>query len=108
MESMHFMHGNLSRWAGLEVRLRLELSYPSDGIDSLRDWNLLPQCGIGSYPSAGTLKASGKLRVVNPQTFSRNERYSSTDMPITFMLFLILNTGTSLYLGITTGRFAPG
>ena len=59
----------------------------------------------------GTLRASGNLKVVkrkNTQILSRSERYSSTDIPIIFMLFLIIITGTSLYLGITMGRFAPG
>jgi hypothetical protein len=42
------------------------------------------------------------------QALSRSDRYLSTDMPTTFILFLIMKTGTSLYLGMTTGRIAPG
>jgi len=39
---------------------------------------------------------------------SSSRKYFSLVKPITFILFLIMNTGTSLYFGITTGRMAPG
>jgi hypothetical protein len=42
------------------------------------------------------------------QALSRSDRYFSIDMPTTFILFLIMKTGTSLYFGMTTGRIAPG
>jgi len=35
-------------------------------------------------------------------SFQETRGKSSTEIPMTFMLFLIINTGTSLYLGIQT------
>ena len=37
-----------------------------------------------------------------------NRKYSSRDMLAMRRLFLMMNTGTSEYRGITTGRIAPG
>ena len=41
-------------------------------------------------------------------TALKNSKYLSLLNPMIRMLFLITNVGTSLYLGITTGRIAPG
>jgi hypothetical protein len=40
--------------------------------------------------------------------FDNSSKYFSLVMPIMRILFMITNAGTSLYLGITTGRTAPG
>jgi hypothetical protein len=41
-------------------------------------------------------------------TALKSSKYLSLLNPMIRMLFFITNTGTSLYLGITTGRIAPG